>query len=125
MKVLVDTSVWINHFRISNPLLSRLLEDGQVLIHPLILGELACGNFKERAVVLRFLRDLPMAKEVTVEETLAMVEERKCHGNGVGLIDFMILAATLITPEAMLWTDDKRLGQQAELAGKACGPIKW
>jgi predicted nucleic acid-binding protein len=102
-----------------------LLEDGQVLIHPLILGELACGNFKERAVVLRFLRDLPMAKEVTVEETLAMVEERKCHGKGVGLIDFMILAATLITPEAMLWTDDKRLGQQAELAGKACGPIKW
>jgi len=72
---------------------------------------------------LRTVRDLPMAKDITVEETLAMVEERECHGKGVGLVDFMILATTLITPEAMLWTDDKRLGKQAELAGKSCGPI--
>ena len=121
--MLVDTSVWINHFRSSNPLLSRLLEDGQVLSHPLILGELACGNLKGRATILKFLGDLPMAKDVTVEETLSMVEERKNYGKGVGLIDFMILAAALITPEAMLWTDDKRLSKQAELAGKACGPI--
>jgi len=123
MKVLVDTSVWINHFRATNPLLARLLKDGQVITHPLILGELACGNLKDRSLVLKFFRDLPMANEATIDETLAMVEERKSFGKGVGLIDFMILAAAIITPDAMLWTNDKRLGEQARLAGRSCGPV--
>jgi predicted nucleic acid-binding protein len=124
MKVLVDSSVWINHFRQSDPILTRLLRDQMVLSHPLIIGELACGNFQNRETVLNFLRDLPQATDITVEETLAMVEERKSHGKGVGLVDFMILAATLITPSAMLWTADKRLGEQARLAERSCGPIK-
>jgi predicted nucleic acid-binding protein len=122
MKVLVDTSVWINHFRSTNPLLSRLLKDGQVITHSLILGELACGNLKDRSLILKFFRDLPMANEATINETLAMVKERESFGKGVGLIDFMILAAAIITPDAMLWTDDKRLGEQARLAGRSCGP---
>ena len=123
MKVVVDTSVWINHFRKEDPILSRLLQDEMVLSHPLIVGELACGNFKNRKSILAFLKDLPQAAEITVEETLEMIEERKCHGKGVGLTDFMILAATLITPSAMLWTADKRLGEQARLAERSCGPI--
>ncbi len=107
--ILVDTSVWIDHLRQGDPMLTKLLEAGQVLVHPFVLGELALGNLKNRAAVLDAMRGLPAAFAATDEEVLHFIESRAIHGKGIGYIDAHLLAATRLTPGATLWTRDKRM----------------
>ncbi len=111
--ILVDTSVWIDHFRDHDDELARALDDGEVLIHPLVVGELACGNLRNRAEILGLLGALPLAREATHDEVLAFIERRSLMGRGIGYIDAHLLAAAALTPWTRLRTHDKRLARLA------------
>jgi hypothetical protein len=111
--ILVDTSVWIEHLRKGSTVLSARLDEGQVLMHPFIIGELACGNLKNRAAVLRLLRDLPATPLASDPEVLGFIDRRKLMGRGIGYIDAHLLASVALTGTARLWTHDKRLAAVA------------
>jgi predicted nucleic acid-binding protein len=111
--ILVDTSVWIDHLRSGEPALVTALEGGQVLMHPYVLGELACGNLKNRREVLRLLGDLPSAPTATDPEVLDFIERRALMGRGIGYIDVHLLASTVLEGVARLWTRDRRLDEVA------------
>ena len=115
--ILVDTSVWIDHLRSVNDRLDRALNDGEVLTHPYVIGELACGNIRNRGEIMRFLHRLPLAREATHREVVAMIEGRKLMGVGIGYADAHLLAATALTPSASLWTHDKQLSGVARKLG--------
>ncbi|HBA55696.1 MAG TPA: VapC toxin family PIN domain ribonuclease [Syntrophorhabdus aromaticivorans] len=106
--VLVDTSVWVSHFRETNDDLAELLNKGEVVCHPFIIGELACGDLKNRVSIIALLEALPMALVVDHEEVLSFVEARKIMGKGLGYVDVHLLAAALLTGVS-LWTLDKKL----------------
>ena len=111
--VLVDTSVWVSHFRDGNNELENLLNDGAVLCHPLILGELACGNLKDRTVILSLLRLLPMCIEAEHEEVLSFIENNRLMGKGIGYVDAQLVASSVLTG-VPIWTLDKKLAQVAD-----------
>jgi predicted nucleic acid-binding protein len=109
--ILIDTSVWVDHFRVGEVGLSRLLQDGRVLMHPFVLGEIALGRLRQRKLVLDSLADLPRAEQATDDEVLHFIEEMTLAGAGIGYVDAHLLAATRLTAGASLWTRDKRLSQ--------------
>ena len=106
--ILVDTSVWVEHFRQGKIGLDTLLNDGQVMCHPFIAGELACGNLRNRSQILTLLNTLPMALVADHEEVLQLIEKYRLMGKGLGLIDMHLLASSMLT-NVPLWTLDKRL----------------
>jgi predicted nucleic acid-binding protein len=112
--ILVDTSVWVDHLRKGVPELVELLERGDVLTHPFVIGELACGDLKNRGELLDLLAALPSAVVASDEETLLFIEHRKLMAKGIGYIDAHLLASVTLTGDAQLWTADKRLAQLAE-----------
>lgn len=107
--ILVDTSVWIDHFRTMEPALADALNRGEVMTHPLVIGELACGNLRNRSVILGLLDRLPKAPEATHAEILEFVEARMLIGRGLGLIDVHLLASAVLAKGVELWTRDKHL----------------
>lgn len=107
--ILVDTSVWVDHLRAGETALADLLKHGRVLTHPFVIGELACGNLRNRDDVLGLLRKLPSAPTATDEEVLFFIERHRLHGLGIGYIDAHLLAAVSLADTASLWTRDKRL----------------
>ncbi len=107
--ILVNTSVWVDHLHKAVPGLVDALEGEDVLMHPFILGELACGNLKHRGEVLELLAALPRAVVASDDETLLFIAERKLMGKGIGYIDAHLLASVTLTNDARLWTRDKRL----------------
>jgi predicted nucleic acid-binding protein len=112
--VLVDTSVWIDHFKHRNEALEILLTLDQVLTHPMVIGEIACGTPPApRGQTLSDLALLPKIQQAGLQETMAFIERESLFGTGCGLVDMMLLASTLITPGATLWTLDKRLAKLA------------
>ena len=111
--ILVDTSVWVDYLRAGAPALAAALEKGSVLMHPFVLGELACGNLKNRGEVLRLLGDLPEAALATDPEALNYIERRKLMGRGIGYVDVHLLASVALAGAARLWTRDKRLAAVA------------
>jgi predicted nucleic acid-binding protein len=118
--VLVDTSVWIDHFRNRNESLEKLLSQDLALIHPMVIAEIACGTPPApRAQTLDDLALLPMIHQAGLEETMAFIERESIYGMGCGLIDLVLLASALITPGATLWTLDRRLAKLAERFGVA------
>ncbi len=114
--ILADTSVWVDHFRVGNPVLSEVLGRALVLTHPFVIGELACGNLKNRTRILADLDALPLAVPATHEEVLRLVEERALWGRGIGWIDGHLLASALLS-HCWLWTLDRQLDQAAGGAG--------
>lgn len=119
--ILVDTSVWIDHLRAGEPALVRLLDDGDVLGHPSVTGELAMGHLQPREELLVLLGQLPQATVATDREVLALVERKNLMGLGIGYVDAQLLAATLLTDGARLWTRDRRLSATAERLGVGSG----
>ena len=112
--VLVDTSVWIDHFRHHNEALKSLLHQDLVLTHPLVIGEIACGTPPApRKQTLSDLGLLPVARQASLPETMAFIDQEGLYGMGCGIVDMLLLASTLITPGAKLWTFDKRLATLA------------
>jgi len=111
--ILVDTSVWVDHLRDGTPALAAALEQGRVLTHPFVLGELACGNLKNRSEVLQLLGELPAAPMATDPEALDFIERRALMGRGIGYVDVHLLASVALAGTAQLWTQDKRLAAVA------------
>jgi predicted nucleic acid-binding protein len=104
--ILVDTSVWIEHFRTGSERLKTLLFDEQVLCHPFIVGELACRNLRRRTEILSMLKALPQTHLVEYEELLGFIETQRLYGRGIGWVDAHLLASTLLTG-CTIWTIDK------------------
>lgn len=115
--ILADTSVWIDHLRKGEPALAGLLQNGQVLTHPFVVGELALGNLQQRKLVLGALQNLPMATVAHVDEVLRVIDLWALFGLGIGYIDAHLLAAVPLSPATLLWTRDKRLRAAAERLG--------
>lgn len=120
--VLVDSSVWIDHLRRTEPRLVGLLEGNRVLGHPGVRGEISLGSLADRQTVLGLLARLPAAEVAADDEVAAMIETRQLSSRGLGYIDAHLLAATLLTPAAVLWARDKRLIKAAEDLGVAFSP---
>jgi predicted nucleic acid-binding protein len=112
--VLVDTSVWVDHFRRRNAGLMDLLVLDLVRVHPLVLGEISCGTPPQRLQTLQDLAQLQPSQQASVQEVMAFVERESLFGLGCGLVDLMLLASTLIMPGVALWTLDRRLAQLAQ-----------
>lgn len=124
MNILIDTSVWVDHFRSRNDHLIQLLCRDQVLIHPMILAEIACGT--PPAPRLRTLGDLallPHSHQATMAEVIVFIENEKLYGSGCGLVDITLLASAMITPGAKLWTLDKRLAKLAARLNVSYQPV--
>jgi len=115
--ILVDTTVWIDHLRAGEPLLSRLLERGDVLGHPWVVGDLALGNLYRRAETLRLISQLPQAIVATAAELAQFIEQVELSGLGIGYVDARLLVATKLTADAQLWTFDRRLREAADRLG--------
>jgi predicted nucleic acid-binding protein len=107
--ILVDTSIWIDHLRAGDEHLGALLDYGQVLSHPSVVGELALGNLNNRRAILDAIGQLPQTQVATDDEVLCFIEAHTLFGLGIGYVDSGLLAATRLTPGAKLWTRDKRL----------------
>ncbi len=117
--ILVDTSVWIDHLRHPEPTLTRLLEASRVLMHPMILGELACGGFRDRAERLRAWRRLPRVEARDHDEVIDWMEAEGLAGTGIGFIDAHLLYAVVVRRDARLWTGDGSLRSLAAHFGAA------
>jgi predicted nucleic acid-binding protein len=113
--ILVDTSVWIDHLHKEIPRLVEALENQEVLSHPFVIGELACGEMKMRREILGLLSNLPISVAATDEEALALIERHRLMGKGIGYTDVHLLAAVMLTGGALLWTRDKRLAAIAAM----------
>ena len=107
--VLADTSIWIDHFRRGDFQLSELLERGEIVMHPFIVGELVLGHVPEIAEMIDDLGGLPRAIVASADEVLGFITDRKLPGLGIGYVDAHLLAAAALTPETSIWTRDKRL----------------
>jgi predicted nucleic acid-binding protein len=118
--VLVDTSVWINHLRRPNAGLAHLLDEGRVVTHPFVIGELACGSLSRRHEVLRLIEALPAAPVATHEEVMTFIERQRLHGTGLGWVDAHLLASARLSRQS-LWSADRRLREAAVRIGLA-GP---
>ena len=114
--VLVDTSVWVIHLREGNRNLQKLLINGEVVCHPFIIGELACGNLRNRSEILSLLQSLPMAIEIAHEETMLFIENHHLMGKGLGYIDVHLIASAVLTGVS-IWTLDKRLAEVSKRLG--------
>lgn len=116
--VLIDTSVWVDHFRQHNDVLVDLLDLDLALTHPMVLVELACGTPPApRVQTLNDIGLLQQAQQASLREVMDFIEREKLYGLGCGLVDMVLLASTLITPSAELWTLDKRLATLSERFG--------
>jgi predicted nucleic acid-binding protein len=110
----VDTTVWVNHFRIRDAVLTQALALDLVMMHPMVLGELTCGTPPSRTQTLADLGRLQPAQQASLPEVMAFIEHEKLFGQGCGLVDLTLLASTRLTPDAELWTLDKRLSALAD-----------
>ncbi len=118
--ILVDTSVWVEHLRHGLPRLATLLQDGKVLIHPWVIGELACGNLRNRSQVLELLQGLPEATVASDAEVLLLIERDRLMSRGIGYVDAHLLASARLS-HCRLWTQDRRLAAVAQEQGLAAG----
>ena len=107
--ILVDTSIWVDHLRSGVSRLVELLERSQVLTHPFVIGELACGNLRNREEILRLLHDLPQSSVASPAEALYFIDRNRLMGKGIGYIDVHLLAAAALGDDVRVWTSDKRL----------------
>jgi len=120
--VLVDTSVWVRHLRQGEPNLERLLDDGEVVCHPLVVGELACGNIRNRTEILSLIQLLPLVTGAKHEEVLQFIEHNHLMGKGLGYIDVHLCASAVLTGVPM-WTYDKKLNEANEGLGIRYKPV--
>ena len=115
--ILVDTSVWVDHLRKNDLILTGLLERRDVLVHPWVTSELALGNLHNRDEILELLTTMPQAPKIDHETVLEFIDQERLYGLGIGLVDVHLLASTRALPNTLLWTRDRRLGQVAARLG--------
>jgi predicted nucleic acid-binding protein len=122
--ILVDTSIWVDHLRSGSATLARHLEADEVLCHPWVIGELALGNLGRRTDVLRLLQGLAQATVAADDEVLEFVAQEALYRSGIGYVDAQLLAATRLTPDALLWTKERRLSTLAARLGVVFEPSR-
>jgi predicted nucleic acid-binding protein len=115
--ILADTSIWIEHLRSANVEMDEQLNRGQIVIHPLIIAELALGSLKERTRTLVLFDRLPHARMAQLDEVRTMIEVRRLYNQGIGLVDAHLIASVFLTPSTLLWTKDKYLRKVADALG--------
>ena len=116
--ILADTSIWIDHLRRANSRLGQLLLDGEVLCHPFVMGELACGSLTKRDAILALLATLPIGVIADHSEVLGLLDAKRLYGRGLGWVDLHLLASTVLS-QSRLWTLDKPLARVAASMGVA------
>jgi predicted nucleic acid-binding protein len=114
--ILVDTSVWIDHLRTRNARLRELLVNGEVVCHPFVIGELACGQIRNRTEIVSLLGALPSARALHDEEAHSFLEDHRLMGSGIGWVDVHLLGSSVLT-RVLLWTFDRRLARVASRLG--------
>lgn len=119
MSVLLDTSVWIRHFKTSNLRVVQLLESESVVSHEFVVAEIACVSLKSREETLGYLKELIALPAVSTQEVMLLIESKRLYSRGIGLVDAHLLASTLIVPDTQIWTADKRLESIAREMGIA------
>ncbi len=120
--ILVDTSIWIDHFRAPEPKLLKLLEPRLIFTHPIVIGELLVGGLPERRTTLPFLWRLRATVQASHEECVLVIERHKLWGRGIGYTDVQLLASVLLTNGAFLWTRNGRLAAVADELGVLARP---
>ena len=115
--ILADTSVWIEHFRSGNKDFRELLNQGQIVIHPFIIAELALGSLRDRGKTLALLDLLPQVRVAQLSEVRRMIETRRLYSLGLGLTDAHLIASVFLNPPALLWTKDKALRNATKALG--------
>lgn len=120
--ILVDSSVWIDHLRNNDATLAALLDRGQILSHPFVIGEVSLGSLRQRATIIGALQDLPKAIVANDREVMAFIESQTLYGRGIGYIDAHLLASVRLTADTLLWTRDRRLKELAVYLGLAVSP---
>jgi predicted nucleic acid-binding protein len=120
--ILVDTSVWVDHLRRGDSDLAALLDDGRVLMHPFVIGEVACGSLSERAEMIGLMMNMPAAALAEHDEVLTFVEQHRLHGQGIGFVDAHLLTSVALMPGTLLWARDRRLLRTATSLGCAFEP---
>jgi len=115
--ILADTSVWIEHLRSGNKEMREHLNQGQIVIHPFVIAELALGSLRERAKTLALLDLLPQVRVAQLSEVRLTIEARRLYSLGIGLTDAHLIASVLINSPTLLWTRDRRLRKVAEALG--------
>jgi predicted nucleic acid-binding protein len=121
--ILVDTSVWVEHLRHGLPRLATHLQEGEVLIHPWVIGELACGNLRNRSQVLELMQGLPAATVASDAEVLLLIERDRLMGRGIGYVEAQLLASAKLS-HCRLWTQDRHLAAVAQEQGLAASTPK-
>jgi predicted nucleic acid-binding protein len=121
MMVLADTSIWIDHFRRANLQLVRFLDQGDVVVHPFVIGELVLGQVAKISEMIDFFHLLPKTVVASADEILGFIAERKLSGSGIGYVDVHLLAAAALMPETLVWTRDKKLHAAAQALSLAAG----
>ena len=111
--ILPDTSVWIDHIRSEIAHVDYLLNEGQVLMHPMVIGELACGNLRDRDAMLAKFRQTPELPELSHDEVIQFIEDNRIMGMGIGFVDAHLLASVAKAEGCQLWTRDRRLRNAA------------
>jgi predicted nucleic acid-binding protein len=111
--VLIDTSIWIDHFNRTDKTLQNLLNNYEAVIHPYILGELACGNIKNRKEILSLLNDLPSINKISDEEYYLFIDKNRLYGIGLGFVDIHLLASSMLS-RCLIYTRDNNLFLTAE-----------
>lgn len=117
MNVLLDTSVWINHFKRNDPLVVRLLEENLVVLREFVIAELACGSLKARNETLQYLSDMPTLQSISTGEVMEFISIRELFSRGIGLVDVQLLGSVVVAGDTLLWTRDKRLSEVAREIG--------
>jgi len=115
--ILVDTSVWIDHLRTSVPALAESIDRHEIVMHPMVVGELACGNLPDRTGTLAQFLAMPSLAESSHTEVLAFIESNRLMGRGIGYVDAHLLCSALAHRSVRLWTHDQRLGLAASNLG--------
>jgi predicted nucleic acid-binding protein len=115
--ILVDTSIWIDHFRHGDAELRKIIEDDRLLCHPVVIGELALGSLRDRDAVVAFLAAQPEALIASHNEVMSLIDRHSIFGMGIGYTDAHLLASALIDRRSILWTRDKDLAVAAQKAG--------
>jgi hypothetical protein len=117
--ILADTSIWVDHLRKGDPHLAALLNRNQVLMHPFVVGEIACGHLANRTETLELLQNLPMASLADTSEVTGFIDAFSLFGKGIGYVDIHLLASVVLGEDTTLWSRDKRLISVAQSLGVA------
>ena len=107
--ILVDTSIWVDHLRNPEDGLTTLLNANDVLMHPMVIGELACGHMRNRKQALELWYRLPRINEAGHEQVISLIETHNLMGQGLGFVDMHLVCSVFNYSGSQLWTRDKKL----------------